>query len=154
MQRRTPRLIDGDECWLCPTCGTWRTRRDYYARKRAWNGIGGQCKKCHIEGSVLTRDKDKSRESNRESMARCRARNMEKFRSRDRLASSNRLWDYKREARYQLNLSIRKGVSVRPKRCSRCSKIKKLHAHHSDYSKPLSVEWLCLSCHGREHRGT
>jgi hypothetical protein len=24
-------------------------------------------------------------------------------------------------------------------------------AHHSDYSKPLDIEWLCNSCHERLH---
>ena len=33
-----------------------------------------------------------------------------------------------------------------------CEDARKLHGHHSDYSKPLEVEWLCASCHGKKHR--
>lgn len=25
------------------------------------------------------------------------------------------------------------------------------HAHHRDYGQPLEVDWLCASCHRREH---
>jgi hypothetical protein len=25
-------------------------------------------------------------------------------------------------------------------------------AHHPDYTDPLTVEWLCNSCHLKEHR--
>lgn len=28
-----------------------------------------------------------------------------------------------------------------------------LNAHHADYSRPLDVEWLCIGCHSRRHRG-
>ena len=27
-----------------------------------------------------------------------------------------------------------------------------VQAHHDDYSKPLAVRWLCVVCHGVEHR--
>lgn len=26
-----------------------------------------------------------------------------------------------------------------------------VHAHHSDYSKPLQVNWICQRCHYKEH---
>jgi hypothetical protein len=39
-----------------------------------------------------------------------------------------------------------------PERCSSCNEEKELEAHHSDYSKPLEVVWLCRKCHRHEHR--
>lgn len=43
--------------------------------------------------------------------------------------------------------AIRKGVLVRPGRCDSCLRDCRPDAHHWDYSKPLSVEWLCRRCH-------
>ena len=45
--------------------------------------------------------------------------------------------------------AVRSGKLVRPEFCSACSKFCKPDAHHTDYSKPLSVEWLCRACHVR-----
>ncbi len=54
----------------------------------------------------------------------------------------------------------RKGLLVQAKRCDRChykpglgtDGRSLLHAHHADYDKPLSVEWLCPPCHRKETR--
>lgn len=35
--------------------------------------------------------------------------------------------------------------------CENCHKVAELDAHHSDYSKPLEVTWLCRFCHQRWH---
>jgi hypothetical protein len=43
--------------------------------------------------------------------------------------------------------ALRKEVLVRPSRCSKCAAIGKVHGHHTDYSKPLDVQWLCPRCH-------
>lgn len=34
-------------------------------------------------------------------------------------------------------------------KCKECTK-KDVATHHKDYSKPLDVEWLCVSCHSME----
>lgn len=35
--------------------------------------------------------------------------------------------------------------------CQRCGKAGLIHRHHHDYSKPLDVEIVCASCHGKQH---
>lgn len=60
--------------------------------------------------------------------------------------------DYKGKAREKLKKAIKTGFIVRPVNCEKCGKIKKrIIGHHTDYSKPLDVIWLCASCHGYEH---
>jgi hypothetical protein len=50
-------------------------------------------------------------------------------------------------ARQKVNYRVRRGKMVRPDQCSICKQNKKVEAHHSDYSKPLDVKWLCRQCH-------
>lgn len=47
--------------------------------------------------------------------------------------------------------AVRSGRIVRPTECSQCHITCKAHGHHDDYSKPLSVRWLCRLCHNRHH---
>lgn len=54
------------------------------------------------------------------------------------------------KAREKVRSRVRRGAMV-PKPCARCGSTRKLEAHHSDYSKPYDVEWLCLKCHKKEH---
>jgi ribosomal protein S27AE len=56
----------------------------------------------------------------------------------------------KASARTILNRAVRSGAIVR-RQCERCGEMK-TEAHHTDYSRPLDVLWLCKPCHGIEHR--
>jgi len=51
-----------------------------------------------------------------------------------------------------LNGAVIRGKIIRPKTCSKCHRRGKIQAHHSDYSKPLKVKWLCQKCHKRKHK--
>ena len=51
--------------------------------------------------------------------------------------------------------AIIEGVLVRPAECEDCGRYDgwygediNIHAHHTNYTKPLDVEWLCRQCHG------
>lgn len=48
-------------------------------------------------------------------------------------------------ARDKLNNAIKSG-NINKKSCERCGN-KESQAHHSDYSKPLEVNWFCEICH-------
>jgi predicted Zn-ribbon and HTH transcriptional regulator len=48
--------------------------------------------------------------------------------------------------------AYKKGLLVKPAACEACGSVAKLEKHHPDYSKPLSVQWLCRSCHGKTWR--
>ena len=58
----------------------------------------------------------------------------------------------KYKAHTMLNNSIRKGDLIKPKSCEECLLITNVVGHHDDYNKPLTVRWLCHSCHARWHQ--
>ena len=47
--------------------------------------------------------------------------------------------------------AVAAGKVVRPQVCSVCNKRTTIQAHHDDYTKPLSVIWLCPPCHAQRH---
>jgi DNA-directed RNA polymerase subunit RPC12/RpoP len=55
------------------------------------------------------------------------------------------------KAREKLSNAVRDKKIERPNRCQHCGKDTRLHGHHHDYSKPLSVIWLCVPCHRQIH---
>ena len=52
-----------------------------------------------------------------------------------------------RNASETVRRAIIAGKLARPAACSKCGKEGRIEASHSDYSRPLDVEWLCVSCH-------
>ena len=61
----------------------------------------------------------------------------------------------KRNAKRLVRLAVISGKLHRPTVCDTCFKpypAGKLHGHHSDYSLPLVVLWLCALCHKKWHR--
>lgn len=57
---------------------------------------------------------------------------------------------HKIRAHYLLGKAVKNGLLVREP-CVECA-FTPAQAHHSDYSKPLDVVWLCVKCHMKRHR--
>lgn len=57
----------------------------------------------------------------------------------------------KMRARLKVAYAVRTGALDRLP-CSVCGEKKSVQAHHSNYSRPLDVRWLCHKCHLIEHR--
>jgi hypothetical protein len=136
----------------CPTCQIAKSPMEFYRDKRTPDGLKSQCKSCHNEGNIKSRDENRKRSANAEHMRNARRWNPEKFRERERAASRQRAWTQERQARYELNLAVRRCEVVRPDQCESCGYVGRVTGHHDDYSKPLEVRWLCYPCHGKEHR--
>lgn len=58
---------------------------------------------------------------------------------------------WKQDARIKVRDAIRAGKMSRPETCQSCNKKCKPHGHHDDYTKPLEVRWLCVTCHALVH---
>ena len=56
----------------------------------------------------------------------------------------------KYRAHYMVNNAIRGGRLHRPNVCEHCGAEQFTEASHTDYDKPLDVEWLCRPCHRRK----
>lgn len=54
-----------------------------------------------------------------------------------------------------LSDALRYGHLTKPDACSTCGVVLPspfIHGHHTDYTKPLDVVWVCTACHGKLHR--
>ena len=59
----------------------------------------------------------------------------------------------KRWVAYAVNNAVRDGVLKKPSECSSCGKTNcRIEGHHSDYDRPLDVQWLCSACHRAWHK--
>ena len=67
--------------------------------------------------------------------------------------------DHQIRARNAVSKAISRGL-LTPQPCEKCGfqgfakdGRNLVHGHHDDYSKPLTVRWLCKKCHHLEHYG-
>ena len=71
------------------------------------------------------------------------------------IVSRQRLWQLRfpdrRKAHNFVSAALAAGRLHKPSGCEQCGAIGGLDGHHADYSAPLTVQWLCRSCHCRRH---
>lgn len=151
-RRRKTMVKDGVTLYQCGVCKEFKPYDEFYKNKRTILGITPDCKKCHCKVNIKTRNMDTARENNRKYMERARKKNIEIFRERERKYSLNRSKDEKYWARKEVNNAVKRGDILKPDICEECGRKVRITAHHEDYTKPLSVKWLCYKCHGKKHR--
>lgn len=79
------------------------------------------------------------------------ARAYDRTHTKEHQATRRNLAPEKHQARAGVARAVSRG-DIKRLACEICSETKNIHAHHEDYSKPLDVVWLCVSCHGLRHR--
>lgn len=120
--------------------------REYYQNKKDDPGFKTARKEQH------RRWYRKNIEVIKENVRKYQAENPEKM--AEYLRRQRQRFPEKAKARRELNLAVHRGKLAKPSQCERCrakTTSRSLHGHHEDYSKPLEVEWLCVSCHAAHH---
>lgn len=132
---------------ICKTCNKEYTTEFRYIKSKF----------CSVTCFNIYRDKHKLTKDQKREKERVRAR---KYYSTDKgkqivknIAKKWRQINYsKYYARILVNRAVNARKIIKPKVCSRCINTKYIQGHHPDYSKPLEVIWLCISCHRKEHQ--
>lgn len=108
---------------VCKNCKIEKESADFHKDSRSKSGLYAICKECHRE---------KYKVSNRVAQYKYKENNVFKMMSRRTLTVALETRKIKREP------------------CVCCGD-EKTHGHHTDYSKPLDVVWLCRKHHVEEH---
>lgn len=147
----------------CFCCGKTKPLTDYYKHPKMADGHLGKCKECQKaatranreENIEYYRDYDKSR-AMLPHRVKARLDYLETDdgkKARKRAASNYRCKHPKaRAAHIIVGNAVRDGILIRPQAYESCGYTGKIEGHHDDYTKPLSVTWLCIPCHKAWHR--
>lgn len=133
------------------------------------------CFKCHVEKDInefyshpamLDGHLNKCKECTRSDVRSNRCANVERYRAYDRQRGfrggskprneNKTAWiernPEKRAAHLAVEQALKDGRLVKPEVCEICDRSLPLAGHHTDYSEPLVVVWLCDGCHKDVHR--
>ncbi len=146
----------------CKDCQKLKLLSDFYTHLGMGDGHLNKCIECvkrritAWRGDNLERVRAYDRLRGRTEERKAINRERGKKRSRE-YAHLKKEWQkrnsHKRQAHIKVGSALRVGTLKKPKRCFDCKKrCERLHGHHDDYSKPLEVIWLCVSCHAKRHR--
>ena len=134
----------------CTKCEEEKDLDSLVSDKRLKSGKGSMCKRCAVN------IQKKRYLDPLFAKAKCGYSKQYAKKNRDRRVELDRAWRLKhpckKKAQDRINSLIRSGKLVPPAACERCSNADQLQAHHEDYSKPLEVQWLCITCHNTRHK--
>lgn len=135
---------------LCSKCQQFKPPTEFYRDRRGKDGLFARCKACHNRATTdwgarnpqaLAAYKETYRATPNykrlQRAAKVRYRQSEEARQKD-------------AARWALNQALRSGKLTRQP-CETCG-AGRAEAHHDDYSKPLTVRWLCTKHHKQLHK--
>lgn len=135
----------------CTSCGHQRERAEFHRVRASKDGRDSRCKPCKapIELAYRRKHAEKKRRLSKE----WRLNNPERVAAHQKIRE--RKFPEKHRARRILKEAVKYGKVEKPTVCPRCGVDEvpavEMHAHHHDYSKPLEIEWVCRSCHNKEH---
>jgi hypothetical protein len=146
-------LMDDPKFKKCSKCNQQKEKSEFYKNSGTSDGLGSWCKDCERSRDRKTYTKI-YRKTEGYHQAKEKYRNSPKYknglREREKRYRSHNL--EKRRAQESVKAAKKAGRLVAPRFCQICKHEGILFAHHSDYSRPLDVLWVCPLCHAKIHR--
>ncbi len=132
----------------CFKCSKTLPRSEFYTHSGMADGLLGKCKTCAKKDANTHRDRtvEMAREYDRMRYADESRRSAIRKRAR----AWALLHPGARKAEQAVCNAVRDGRMVRLP-CVVCARADS-HGHHADYSKPLTVTWLCPVHHAEQHQ--
>jgi len=130
----------------CFKCGAEKPLSEFYKHKRMLDGHLNKCKECTKRDVKAHRKNPKYREK---VLAYDRARGNRQDKAY--FDEYKKRFPKKCKAKNMVGNAIRDGRMRKETKCSECASEYRVEAHHDDYDFPLSVRWLCASCHKQWH---
>lgn len=118
----------------CSKCGAEKSLAAFPPRKSVASGYDRRCRECIN--------------------AQRNADPVQVARNRDRVARHILTPESVKRARVRRKTrrAVESGKLLRSDTCLACGERGSIQAHHTDYSRPYDVEWLCRTCHMARHR--
>ena len=133
---------------VCYKCQQEKPLDAFYVHKYMADGRLGKCKECCIayaKQRAIDHPEILAANERKRHLKPARKAKVKEYQKKDRKTNPD-----KHRARRIVAGYIRKGYMTR-KPCVHCG-TEPAHAHHPDYSKELTVTWLCVRCHHNEHK--
>lgn len=135
----------------CFSCLIVKPITGFYKHPAMLDGHLGKCKTC--TKICVHKNRNKNIEHYRQYDIR-RSKQTHRIALNKKIGNS---WDEKYPIKYRaksaVNNARRDGRLNKAEACSSCKKTGiRIYGHHSDYSKPLDVIWLCQVCHKEWHK--
>ena len=150
----------------CTKCEQSKNLDNFYKHAKMKDGHLNKCKECCKKDSVENRSKnteyyreyDKVRYVLDPKVRERNERYAKTKNGKEKLKKLKQEWKERNPDKVKaysvVSNSIRDEKLIKPEHCSCCGNKTasiNLHAHHHDYSKPLDITWLCITCHAFLH---
>lgn len=133
----------------CSKCGKKKSIADFYKRAASKDGLRMQCKSCRLAcQKTYYKAHRESRISYQETY---RQTEHGKTVSKMAVAKYRRKYPDRHAARHAVSNALQTGRLKQLVFCESCGLPAKTEGHHSDYDRPLEVDWFCIPCHVEIH---
>jgi len=144
----------------CFKCGQEKPLDMFYKHPKMIDGHVNKCKECNKKDvsenyrKRIDQYKDYDQTRNQKRKEYIKENSKKNKRTKETIFNYSKKWQnvnkLKRASHIILGNGIRDG-KIKKGVCQICGTSKNIQAHHYDYTKPLSVIWLCTEHHAKIH---